>query len=164
MLNRFLKPLIAAAFLCICTTSVLAAGQDERIDRSVYNRLIQQVRQTDAESAQAVGKAMQEARESTAGKASLEIQSQILALRNRRDRLMNRLLIVALRWGWETPDFNQPSDVKNGSAPTESEQVFEPADQIITARFAVESRKIAARLVLPVVTIGTTAKEERIDR
>ena len=164
MLNRSLKPLIATAFLCICATSVLAADQDERTDRSVYNRLIRQVRQTDAESAQTVGKAMREARESTSGKASLETQSQILALRNRRDRLMNRLLVVALRWNWEVPDFNQPSDVKNGSAPTESEQIFEPAEQIITARFAMESRKIASRLVLPVITIDALSTEERVSR
>ena len=164
MLNRPLKPLIAVTLLCICTTSVLAADQDERIDRSVYNRLIRQVRQTDAESAQVVGKAMREARESTAGKASLETQSQILALRNRRDRLMNRLLVVSLRFGWEVPDFNQPSNVQNGSAPTESEQIFEPAEQIISARFAVESRKIASRLVLPVITIDALSTAERAGR
>ena len=164
MLNRSLKPLIAILFMCICTTTVLAADQDERIDRGVYSRLIRQVRQTDTESAQVVGSAMQEARESTAGKASLETQSQILALRNKRDRLMNRLLVVALRWGWEIPDFNQPSNVQNGSARTESEQVFEPADQIISARFAVESRKIASRLVLPVITIDALSTKERASR
>ena len=121
------------------------------MDRATYNRLTDQVREVDQEFAQAVQDAMREAREGD-GKASLETQSRVLGLREKRDRLMTRLTLVALRHGWKLPDQNPDGTVKPGYG-SSTDKYFEPAADMIRNRFTLESKRIAAAVNLPVISI-----------
>lgn len=126
---------------------------DERSDRTVYNRLVQQFRQVDAEYAQAESQALHEAR-GNKGEPSLESQARLISLRDRRDRITDRIAVIALRWGWEVPTPQQAAQ-DNPARPRLSarDEVFEPARYIIQARFEDESRRIAREVVLPVISL-----------
>ena len=128
------------------------------MDRATYNRLTDQVREVDQEFAQAMQDAMREAREGD-GKASLETQSRLLGLREKRDRLMTRLTLVALRHGWKLPDQNPDGTVKPGQG-SSTDKFFEPAADLIRNRFASESQRIAASVNLPVISLKVAKGKE----
>ena len=152
------RMVVALALLLVSIpVSARAAEPQERADKATYNRLVQEVKRIDADYSTTIEQAMKEAREDD-GKASLETQSRIIALRNERDRVMTRLWMVALRHGWEVPDINA-SDKKLGEVPTEEEQVFKGAEFVIKARFAEEAARIAGAVALPIVSISDAVPE-----
>ena len=60
--------------------------------------------------------------------------------------------MLGLRHGWDLPDSQSAFSTEAIQVPTASAQVFEPAEQIIKARFADEAEQIAAAIKLPVIT------------
>ena len=142
---------VLAAGLCGGRAALAEDRPGTGMDRATYNRLTDQVRDVDQEFAQAMQDAMREAREGD-GKASLETQSRVLGLREKRDRLMTRITLVALRHGWKLPDQNPDGTVKPGQG-SSTDKFFEPASDMIRNRFAAESKRIAAAVSLPVVSI-----------
>ena len=149
--NWFLMSVLCALWFAQPAAAGPAAGNEEWADRSVYNRLLNEIRRTDAEYAQALGQAMGEAREGK-GEASLQAQAKIIELRDKRDRLMNRCILLSVRHGWEMPKIGEP-DPNPVAVSSAKDKVFEPATYIIKGRFAKEARQIAAALTLPVVSV-----------
>ena len=158
-MNTRIITIVTALVLSAVSSAAWADSPDQRVDRGQYNRLINEVKRIDAEYAQIVNKGMEEARRGD-GQASLETQAQIISLRNKRDRTMNRLMVIALRWGWEVPDFNAPVEGQAARVLTEKEQVFAAAGQILQNRFEKESQVIARSLVLPVISVSPRAQTE----
>lgn len=166
---RFHKTIIALAAIVVGVSapagaSVAADSDDERSDRRVFERLGRELRQVEVNYLKVEDRAMAEARASEDGKASLETRSELIALRNQRDRLLNRMTLLALRWGWDAPmpDFERPVETEPAERErTEWEAIFEPADRILRSRFEAESREIARRIRLPVITIPDRPTQRR---
>ena len=124
---------------------------DRGADRAVYNQLVEKVRQIDREYGQALADGVKEARERD-GKAPLETQSRLLTLQEKRDRAMTRLTLVALRHGWTIPEQNASATSDPGPHSV-TDRIFEPAAEIIRSQFAAESRRIAASVRLPLISV-----------
>ncbi len=120
-------------------------------DLVTYNRLLTQVKRIDRDYTQTLNRAMRQAR-TNGGQSDLKTLADLLALRDNRDRVMARLTILGLRHGWDLPDSQSAFSAAPIQVRTASQQVFEPAEQIIKARFAEEAEQIAAVIKLPVIT------------
>ncbi len=115
-MQRFILP-CAAAIMCTLFIGPPARAQNttppavtsaEQADRALLYRLIRQVRRIDRDSEELMLQAMAEAR-NNGGSAEPETKARILSLRDERDRLFSRLLILSMRHGWEIPDFDKPT-------------------------------------------------------
>jgi hypothetical protein len=126
-------------------------------DKVRYQRLLRDVKSIDADYSKAMKQALVEMKRD--GKASLETKSRLLSLTGRRDRLVNRITLIALRHGWDIPGTDTSED-KASQVPDEKHRVFEPADQMIKEKYARDARRIAAKIALPVVTIESVRQEE----
>lgn len=134
-----------------------ARAQDEgskQADLVTYNQLMHQVRQLDRDYSRVMSKAMEVAR-SNNGKADQVTMAELLSLRDKRDRIMSRLTVLSLRYGWELPSSapGSSSEATSSALPRAIQQqpVFRPAEQLIQARFADEAGRIARRIRLPIV-------------
>lgn len=148
--------LLIIVLVSITMAPAQADTPEERIDRAQYNWLVTEIRRIDADFTVMVNGGLEEAREN-GGKADLTTQSKILALRDRRDRRMTRASIIALRWGWELPEFNAQSESRTSRPLSEKETMFAPAGHILQTRFSNEAKAIARRLVLPIISIPEKA-------
>lgn len=120
-------------------------------DLVTYNRLLTQVKHIDRDYTQTLNRAMRQARAND-GQSDLKTLADLLALRDNRDRVMAHLTILGLRHVWDLPDSQSAFSTAAIQVRTASQQVFEPAEQIIKARFAEEAEQIAAAIKLPVIT------------
>ena len=120
-------------------------------DLVTYNRLLTQVKHIDRDYTQTLNRAMRQAR-AHSGQSDLKTLADLLSLRDNRDRVMARLTILGLRHGWDLPDSQSAFSTPAIQVQTATQQVFEPAEQIIKARFAEEAEQIAAAIKLPVIT------------
>jgi hypothetical protein len=132
-------------------------SDDVMADKVRYQRLLRDVKSIDADYSKAIKQAQVETKRD--GKASLETKSRLLSLTDRRDRVVNRITLLALRHGWDIPGTDTSED-KASQIPDEKHRVFEPADQMIKEKYARDARRIAAKIVLPVVTIESVRQEE----
>ncbi len=121
------------------------------VDLVTYNRLLTQIKQIDRDYTQTLNRAMRQAR-ANGGQSDLTTLADLLALRDSRDRVMARLTLLGLRHGWDLPDSQSAFSTEAIQVRTASEQVFEPAERIVKARFAEEAEQIAAAIKLPVIT------------
>lgn len=158
---RTLVTVLTTVLFLAGSVAFAAEERDERVekarDKATYDQMVGQIRQVEAQYNQVLAQAMKEARESN-GSAPLETQSKLIGLREKRDRLLDRLLIVSLRWGWDMPDMNAPAASADAPVRTQSDQVFEPAERVIKARFAVEAQRIAAAVKLPIISAPVAVK------
>ncbi len=120
-------------------------------DLVTYNRLLTQVKHIDRDYTLTLNRAMRQAR-AHSGQSNLKTLADLLALRDNRDRVMARLTILGLRHGWDLPDSQSAFSTAAIQVRTATQQVFEPAEQIIKARFAEEAEQIALAIKLPVIT------------
>jgi hypothetical protein len=148
-------------FICILigTSTSLADQADVRADRSRYEGLLREINKIDAEYKQILKKGMQEAKEKENGSASLETKSKIIALTEKRDRVINRLTILSLRHGWEMPNTNTPETTTQ--IPDERQKVFEPAEQIIKGTFSKEASRIAKTVPLPLIPLESQQNNDK---
>lgn len=144
--------IIIMAAISLTSAPASAQGSGERADRVTFNRLIQQIQRVDANYAKAMQTGMEEARLSD-GSASAATQSDLLSLRDQRDRLMNRLVLISVRHGWDIPDVNTPTVQKHVAVVTEKDRIFAPARDAIKSRFKQEAIEIASKLTLPVISV-----------
>ena len=160
-MQRFTLP-CAAAIMCTLFIGPPARAQNttppavtsaEQADRALLYRLIRQVRRIDRDSEELMLQAMAEAR-NNGGSAEPETKARILSLRDERDRLFSRLLILSMRHGWEIPDFDKPT-VSRSSRQEAQHSVFGAVDSMVNKRFAANARRIAATLSLPVVSLAS---------
>ena len=128
----------------------------EQVDRALLYRLIRQVRRIDRENEELMDRAMSEARDND-GKANPETKARLLSVRDERDRLMARMLILSMRHGWEIPDIDKPS-VSTSSRQEAEDSVFGAVDVLVNRRFAMEARRIVATLPLPVVSLESMSR------
>ncbi len=128
-----------------------AENSAEQEDRALMYRLIRQVRRIDRDTDKLMEQAMTEARENN-GQANPETKAKLLSLRDERDRLFSRMLILSMRHGWEIPDLDRPTVKKSTRAEAE-QSVFGAVDALVKARFTEEASKIAGMIRLPVVSL-----------
>ncbi len=158
-MNR-LSLFLAIAIACPLLLCPLAAAQStsnptmqatEKVDRALLNRLIRQVRRIDRDTDEQMDKAMAEAR-NNGGSADRATKAQLLSLRDQRDRLFSRMLILSMRHGWEIPDLDKPT-VTRSSRQEAEHSVFGAIDTLVYRRFAAEAKRMAATLPLPVISL-----------
>jgi hypothetical protein len=131
-----------------------ASPKDVEVDRGRYRQLLGEVRTLDFEYAKTLEQAVEETKKE--GKASLESKSQLIGLGEKRDRCVNRLILVSLRHGWDIPDLN----IQNMTAAkivSEKERIFQSADNMIRDRFAQEAKQIAGKIALPIISLQGSA-------
>ena len=159
-MKRLSLPLVLA-LACPLLLCPLAAAQNdaanpavqsaETADKAQLYRLIRQVRRIDRDTDELMDKAMSEAR-SNGGSADAVTKAQLLSLRDERDRLFSRMLILSMRHGWAIPDIDKPT-VSKSSRKEAEHSVFGAIDTLVNRRFAAEAKRIAATLPMPVVSL-----------
>lgn len=132
-------------------------SEDVAADRVRYRRLLQEIKSVDAEYGRAMQQAISEAKKE--GKATLETKSRLLALTDKRDRILNRITLLSLRHGWDLPESDSPNDTAT-EIPDERERVFEPAEQMIKQKFAQDASRIAKIVSLPIVSIESVRQDK----
>ena len=154
MKNMIVMMTVLAIF-CVAAPMARAEDKDARTDKAVFRQLVRETTETHRQYSTAYHRGVGEARKN-GGTASPETKATLLSLRDEIDRKTNRILLIALRHGWEIPWF----DLDNPGAPTEpksrKEEVLAPADALIRTAFAQEARALAASVRLPVVSIAAT--------
>lgn len=144
-------PLLVCPLASAQDTATPAVQSAEKADRALLNRLVRQVRRVDRDTEELMDKAMSEARDN-GGSADPATKARLLSLRDERDRLFSRMLILSMRHGWEIPDIDKPTVGKSSRQEAEH-SVFGAIDTLVNRRFAAEARRIAATLPLPVVSL-----------
>ena len=139
--------------------SVQTDREDAAADRSRYQSLLREIQSVEADYHRFQNQAFIEAK--TDGDASLETKSRLLALSDKRQRIMDRLLLLSLRHGWDIPDPEMPAASGTPQVLDEKQRIFAPADEIIRQKFAEEARRIAARIKLPVISVASIGQPER---
>ncbi len=132
-----------------------ALQSTDQADRAQLYRLVRKVRRIDRDSEQLMDQAMAEAR-SNGGSADPVTKARMLSLRDERDRLFSRMLILSMRHGWEIPDIDKPT-VNRSSRQESVESVFGAIDVLVNRRFAANAMRLAATLPLPVVSLESMA-------
>ena len=123
----------------------------EQADRALLYRLVRQVRRVDRDTEETMDRAMAEAAQNN-GLANPQTKARLLSLRDERDRLFARMLILSMRHGWKIPDLDRPTVA--GSSREEAEQsVFGAVDKLVQRRFAMDARRVARMVHLPVVSL-----------
>jgi len=156
-MKTVLKALMIVAVLSCTTATSFAADKNERTDKAAFDRLARELREVHRKYSQAYGRGVAEARENN-GKATLETKATILSLRDEIDRKTTRLLLIALRHGWDVPQFNGQNRDSSAQASSRKEQVFSPVDDLIRTAFAQEARQLAIKVRLPIVSISAGKK------
>jgi len=152
-----MKKIVTITFgVVLLAVSVTRAGvqtgqEDATADKSRYHRLLREIKSVEADYHKVQNQAFIEAK--SEGKASLETKSRLLALSDKRRRIMDRLLLLSLRHGWDLPDPEMPTASGTTRPLDDKERVFAPADEIIKEKFAQEAQRIAAKIRLPVISV-----------
>jgi hypothetical protein len=123
----------------------------EHGDRLMLNRLIRQVKRIDRETDELMDQAIAEARNND-GKADRETKARLLSLRDERDRLFSRMLILSMRHGWEIPALDEPTVSPPARQETE-DSIFGAIDVLVQRRFAEDAQRLVLTLTLPVVSL-----------
>ena len=128
----------------------------EKSDKALMNRLTRQVRRIDRETEKLMKRAMEEAR-GNGGQANPETKAELLSLRDERDRLFSRMLVLSMRHGWAIPDLDR------STAPTHERKQYEDAifgsvDVLVQKRFTAEAQRIVAAVHLPVVSLPSMGR------
>lgn len=154
MFNSKIKFVAAIALVIMVCTAVSAENNVDRksvgADKARYQKLLRQIQDIDSEYGKILAQAVDQTKND--GKASLELKSQLITLRERRDRCINRLMLISLRHGWKMPTPNMQS-VTDTKVPSEKEQLFESADKMIQEKFAQEAQRIADAIALPIISL-----------
>ncbi|MEL6330105.1 MAG: hypothetical protein AAFR38_10615 [Planctomycetota bacterium] len=123
-------------------------------ERQEYRTLTRQLIKLDREYQALLDDAFDEARSSESGEASMERRAEILNLRDERDRVSQRLQLLALRHGWDLPSLDDPSaSTENEIEISGREQIFAPASGVIATRAQAEALSIAERIPLPLTPV-----------
>lgn len=156
MKNRSIQ--LAAVLLCSMLAGAGAYGQEggpapgtQQADKALLYRLTRQVRRVDRDTAELMNRAMAEARENE-GKANPATKARLLSLRDERDRVFARMLILSMRHGWEIPDFDKPT-VTPASRKEAEDSIFGAIDVLVRRQFAAEARRVARKVQMPIVSL-----------
>lgn len=150
---------VSAAVTASAAQPIPPGGDSEATaeERASYRKLVRDIRKIDREYERLLSESIDEAKGSESGSVSLERQAELINLRDQRDRLLQRLQLLALRHGWDMPDFEAGTESGGGEGDedrlTEKEQVFASAADEIRTRAASEARMIAQRISLPITPV-----------
>ena len=157
-----MKTILMIAMM-ISLTAAFAIGQEdqgERGERRRYSQLIKEMRNLQSEYRQVVDLAMQET-DGKEGQAPPHLLAKIMDVRDEFRRKFDHALLISLRWGWEMPadlSLEDSFSKKGARAPiTREQEIFKPAQEIVRARFVENSKLIARKVYLPVVSISRKA-------
>lgn len=155
---------VFAYMICVNGWVIADTRPDARemaADKARYQNLMREIKAIEVDHARTLKQAMSETQ--ATGAASLETKSRLLSLRDRRDRLIDRVTLIALRHGWKIPgtQMGQPAEQE---MPEGQRRIFEPADQMIRDRFAKHARAIVARVPLPVIPIESERRAREVGK
>jgi hypothetical protein len=152
MYSKQLTMLITTAVLLVASSvQAMTDTRDSITDKTKYRSLIREIKLVETDYAKAQNLAVNEVKRD--GGASLETKSRLQNFEGRRNRIMDRLLMLSLRYGWDIPDRNMPIDKSVSESMGERDRIFASADEIIKKKFVNEAREIASRLKLPLISI-----------
>ena len=154
MMAKRIRPVVFALgmFGSIAFAEADVKAKEATSDRMRYQQLTRELKTVDEAYHSAMKQAVLETQKQ--GQATLETKSRLLSLANRRDRLINRITLLALRHGWSIPGRHTPKANRKGSH-DETLRIFEPADRMIRTKFKQDARRIAAHIALPPVSLQT---------
>ena len=120
-------------------------------DRQLFDRLARDMKQIDMQSSELMDKAVSAARRDS-GHVTLETKARLLSMRDQRDRLHARLLILSARHDWAVPELKTRT-VKITNAKEINDRVFSSIDVLVRRRLTLEAAHIVERVTLPVVSM-----------
>ncbi len=138
-------------------TASAAGDASEKRDRATFNQLARQVRVAKSKLELAKKKGLEQAHHNN-GRVDDGLKAEILSLRDEIERKTNRLELVALRHGWDMPDFANVTAAPRHKSETRAE-VFGAADRIILSALYEEANHIASKVYLPVVSRAAVAED-----
>ena len=125
-------------------------------DRASFNQLVREIHQVNGQARTLMAYAVGQARREN-GQVSLETKARLLSLRDRRDRLVARMLVISARHDWDIPDFKRrPARIKRTKEP--ADRVFGPIDVLIRRRLTREAHQIVEMVPLPVVSLERASR------
>ncbi|TVS01216.1 MAG: hypothetical protein EA423_10260 [Phycisphaerales bacterium] len=133
------------------------SGENDRA-REDFNALVGELRRLDRNIGRTGAKAMEEAREQ-GGEAKGETVAELLSLRDRRDRVFARLLVLSTRHGWAIPDVDP--DEESARPRREVESPFDPIQQTLRSRVRAEALQIASDIPLPIISVPPALRAAR---
>jgi hypothetical protein len=108
MSMRLLAGGVVALMVLALTGWARAEGDEERRDRQTFDKLRAELKQIDQQCSTAITKGVRETQD--AGSATVETRSQIQMLVEKRDRLEDRISLVAMRWGFDSTQPMAPGE------------------------------------------------------
>jgi hypothetical protein len=125
--------------------------EEVNADRALFDRLIRDIKSLDRQSTELMDEAVAQARGEN-GHVNFVTKARLLSLRDQRDRLHSRLLILSARHGWAVPLF-RTRPARFVSAHESVDGVFGSIDILVERRLTVEALQIADMVRLPVVSL-----------
>ena len=153
-LHRFSTVVGLASLLTLCV-----AGHGMRYvepeppdpDRVLFDRLADDVGRLEMQARQLSRSALRQAR-GEYGHVDMETKARLLSLRDRRDSLHARMLILSSRHGWVVPQLKR-LPVKVTSVQESVDSVFGSIDVLVRRQLTDEALQIVERVHLPVVSM-----------
>jgi len=152
--------LVAVAAVAFTATGAIAqqAPDEQTSDRAVYNQLVREARRAHGRYVAACRQVVDDARR---GETDPKAKAEVLALRDEVDRKMNRLTLVALRYGWPIPTLDEAAIARAPATPAEMRgRAFAPVDLMIRGEMTSQAKAIAAQVHLPVVSVADAGSRD----
>ena len=160
MCSKQMSLLVAGIILAVSASVQAVDAQENTTDKTKYRSLLREIKTVEAEYTVVQSQAVKEVKRD--GSAALETKSRLQGLEDKRNRIMDRLLLLSLRYGWDIPDRNMPTDQSVNEPTDERDRIFAPADEIIKKMFVKEAREIAGKIQLPLISIGGFKKNKKL--
>ena len=160
MYSRQLTMLITGTVVLVASSVQAMTDQRDSItDKTKYRSLVREIRSVEMDYAKTQNQAVNEVKRD--GSASLDTKSSLQSIEGKRNRIMDRLLMLSLRYGWDIPDRNMPIDKPVSDPADDRDRIFASADEIIKKKFVKEAREIAGRIKLPLISVKTAARVKK---
>ena len=134
-----------------CPPATTVAQVESHPDRVLFDQLARDVKTIDLQSHKLMDQALTEARGDN-GHVDFETKARLLSMRDQRDRLHARLLILSARHDWVVPAFKTRTTKITNTQET-MDGVFGSIDVLVQRRLTLEAKHIVEMVPLPVVSM-----------
>lgn len=158
-MRRMLTCLIACGAIASATGVSLAqpAGSagpaQSEVDaaKADFEAMRREILRIDSNISKQTAKALDEAR-TGGGQADPETVAQLLSMRDQRDRVFNRMLVLSTRYGFEMPNMSPESRAEENTRrpPTNP---FEPLQAQLRSQIRAEAILLATSVRMPVISL-----------
>jgi len=155
-MRRMLTCLIACGAIASVTGVSLAqptgpAQSEVDAARADFESMRREILRIDSNISKQTAKALNEAR-TGGGQADPETVAQLLSMRDQRDRVFNRMLVLSTRYGFEMPNMSPESRAEENTRrpPTNP---FEPLQAQLRSQIRAEAILLATSVRMPVISL-----------